>query len=356
MWTDAKRAPGLREILVSTSNEWIYVMIKCNVGVGVYDRTLPLMAGLFNIEGVDATWDIAPLERIFARAFDEQAFAIAEMSCSNFLYLTATGECPYVGIPVFPSRSFRHSAVFIRTDRGIRSPEDLKGRRVGVREYSMTAALVARGVLEDEYGVRSQDIDWVYGPADAEDPQPIARMLPNGVSLNVIDEGQNLSEMLKAGDIDAMVAYKPPKVELGAGSAIDRLFPNYPDLEADYHRRTGLFPIMHVVGVRRDIADANPGLCVRVCNAFEQARQYAITRSLEEQALFTVYPWGAVEGRRTHETLGTNYWSYGVADNRKDLEALCRYSFAQGISPRQVDVDELFVPETLDWNPASVGA
>jgi len=329
-------------------------MIKCNIGVGVYDRTLPLMAGLFDIEGVEAAFDIAPLEELFARAFDEQAFDIAEMSCSNFLYLTAIGECPYVGIPVFPSRSFRHSAVYIRTDRGIKSPQDLKGRRVGVREFSMTAALVARGVLEDEYGVRSQDIEWVYGPADSTDSNPIARKLPDGVSISLAKPGENLSDMLKAGEIDAMVAYKPPKVDLGPQSAVDRLFPDYPQVEADYNRRTGLFPIMHLVGVRRDVAEANPGLCVRVCDAFERARQYAMTRSLEEQAPFTVLPWGAVAATQTRDTLGADYWRYGAADNRKDLEALCRYSFAQGISPRQVDMNELFFPETLDWNPADV--
>lgn len=329
-------------------------MIECDVGVGVYDRTLPLMAGLINIDGVAARYDVAPLEELFARAFDEQAFGIAEMSFSNFMYLTATGECPYVGLPIFPSRSFRHSAIYIRTDRGIEKPEDLRGRRVGVREYSMTAALVARGVLEDEYGVRSQNIEWVYGPADHTDSQPIARMLPGGVDLSLIENGKNLSDMLKAGEIDAMVAYKPPKVELGAASKVDRLFVDYPSMEAEYAKRTGIFPIMHLVGVQRELAETNPGLCTTVCNAFEKARRYAMTRIGEDQAPFTVLPWGSVEANRTLGTLGDDYWSYGVAANTKDLEALCRYSFVQGISPRQIEVAELFFPETLEWDPKGV--
>ncbi len=329
-------------------------MIECQVGVGVYDRTLPLMAGVVDIDGVNANYDIAPLEELFARAFDEEAFDIAEISFSNFMYLTAVGECPYVGLPVFPSRSFRHSAIYVRTDRGINEPSDLRGRRVGVREYSMTAALVARGLLEDEYGVRSQDIHWLYGPADETDSQPIARMLPDGVELSLIDKTKNLSDMLKAGEIDAMVAYKPPKIDLGPSTNVERLFGDYPAMEVDYAKRTGIFPIMHLVGVRRDLAYGTPGLCKKICDGFEKARRYAMERIREDQAPFTVLPWGSVEANRSLTVLGDDYWTYGVASNRKDLEALCRYSFNQGISPRQISCDELFFPETLDWDPRGV--
>ena len=136
------------------------------------------MAGLVEVEGVDADYVTAPLEEIFARAFDDQAFDVTELSFSNYLYLTSTGDCPYVGLPVFPSRAFRHSAIYIRTDRGIRGPRDLAGRVVGVREYSMTAALVARGVLEDDFGLRAAEVRWRYGPADASDSPPIVRVRP----------------------------------------------------------------------------------------------------------------------------------------------------------------------------------
>ena len=141
------------------------------------------MAGLVEVEGVDADYVTAPLEEIFARAFDDQAFDVTELSFSNYLYLTSTVDCPYVGLPVFPSRAFRHSAIYIRTDRGIRGPRDLAGRVVGVREYSMTAALVARGVLEDDFGLRAAEVRWRYGPADAGDSAPIVRVRPNGVEL-----------------------------------------------------------------------------------------------------------------------------------------------------------------------------
>ena len=168
------------------------------------------MAGLVEVEGVDADYVTAPLEEIFAQAFDDQAFDVTELSFSNYLYLTSTGDCPYVGLPVFPSRAFRHSAIYIRTDRGIRGPRDLAGRMVGVREYSMTAALVARGVLEDDFGLRAAEVRWRYGPADAGDSAPIVRVRPDGVELAPLASGANLSDALRDGVLDALVAYKPP--------------------------------------------------------------------------------------------------------------------------------------------------
>jgi 4,5-dihydroxyphthalate decarboxylase len=146
--------------------------LPLSIAVAPYDRTLPLMAGLISIKGITPTFVTAPLEEIFARAFDEQAFDVTELSFSNYLYLTATTGCPYVGLPIFPSRAFRHSAVYIRTDRGIRGPRDLVGCIVGVREFSMTAALVGRGVLQDDFGLRASEVHWRYGPADRDDPQP----------------------------------------------------------------------------------------------------------------------------------------------------------------------------------------
>ncbi|MEC8564630.1 MAG: ABC transporter substrate-binding protein, partial [Pseudomonadota bacterium] len=200
------------------------------------------MAGLVEVEGVDADYVTAPLEEIFARAFDDQAFDVTELSFSNYLYLTSTGDCPYVGLPVFPSRAFRHSAIYIRTDRGIRGPRDLAGRVVGVREYSMTAALVARGVLEDDFGLRAAEVRWRYGPADAGDSAPIVRVRPNGVELVPLAGGANLSDALRDGVLDALVAYKPPPAFLDGAPNVGRLFVDPAAVEADYARRTGIFP------------------------------------------------------------------------------------------------------------------
>ena len=309
------------------------------------------MAGLVGIDNVAAEYVTAPLEEIFARAFDDHAYDITELSFSNYLFLTSTGNCPYIGLPVFPSRSFRHSAIFIRTDRNIRGPRDLVGRTVGVREFSMTAALVARGVLEDDFGVRASDVRWRYGPADAGDSHPIVRMKPHDIELEPLVEGSNLSDALRDGDIDALVAYKPPLAFLDGAPNVGRLFVDYDVIEADYARRTGIFPIMHLLGIQREIAERDPELCLRVCDAFEASRRYAVERTSESQAPFTSLPWAPNEAARSRQVLGDNFWTYGVDANRKALESLCHYSFAQGISTRLVEVDELFVPATLGWAP-----
>ncbi len=309
------------------------------------------MAGLIGIDGVAAEYVTAPLEEIFARAFDDQAWDVTELSFSNYLYLTSTGDCPYVGLPVFPSRSFRHSSVYIRTDRGIRGPRDLAGRLVGVREYSMTAALVARGVLEDEFGLRAADVHWRYGPAYAGDSDPIVRVRPQGVELEPLAGALSLSDALRDGVLDALVAYKPPPAFLDGAPNVGRLFTDYAALEADYARRTGIFPIMHLLGIRREIAERDSELCLRLCDAFEASRRYAVERTGESQAPFTSLPWAPDEAERSRRILGDDFWSYGLDANRAALEALCRYSRAQGIAARPVTPDELFVPATLDWAP-----
>ena len=309
------------------------------------------MAGLVGIDNAAAEYVTAPLEEIFARAFDDYAYDIAELSFSNYLFLTSIGNCPYIGLPVFPSRAFRHSAIFIRTDRNIREPRDLVGRTIGVREFSMTAALVARGVLEDDFGVRAAEVRWRYGPADAEDSDPIVRMKPRGIDLEPLTGGSNLSDALRDGEIDALVAYKPPPAYLEGAPNVDRLFVDYEVIEADYARRTGIFPIMHLLGIQREIAERDPGLCLRVCDAFEVSRRYAVERTNESQAPFSSLPWAPSEAERSRQVLGDNFWAYGVGPNRPALEALCRYSFAQGISTRPVIVDELFVAATLGWPP-----
>ncbi len=321
-----------------------------SIAVAPYDRTLPLMAGLIPIEGITPTYVTAPLEEIFARAFDGQAFDVTELSFSNYLYLTATTGCPYVGLPIFPSRAFRHSAIYIRTDRGIHGPRDLAGRVVGVREFSMTAALVARGVLEDDFGLRASEVRWRYGPADKYDSQPIVRVCPPGIELEPLPQAGNLSDALASGELDALVAYKPPKAFLDGHSNIRRLFEDYPAIEADYARRTGIFPIMHLLGIRRELAEREPGLCLRVCDAFDAARRYAIDRTKEAQAPFTSLPWAPVELARAASILGEDFWSYGVDANRSAIDALCRYSFNQGIAPRLLKAEELFASETLSWN------
>jgi 4,5-dihydroxyphthalate decarboxylase len=326
-------------------------MTKLKIAVGVNDRTLPLLAGLVRIEDIEPEFVTAPLEEIFARAFDEQAYDVAELSFSNYLYLTATQQSPYIGLPIFLSRSFRHSAIYIRTDRDIKGPRDLIGRTVGVREYSMTAALVARGVLEDEFGVRAQDIKWRYGRADKKDTQPIARMLPRDVELKQIGPDETLSDLLRDGHLDALIAYKPPPVFNEGFAFVRRLFEDYSTIEQDYVRRTGMFPIMHLIGIRREIARQHPELVRKVCDGFEAARRYALARLGESQALYTMLPWGAKEAAAVQELMGDAFWPYGVAQNRQAIKALCRYSYRQGIAPVELGLEELFAQQAMDWAP-----
>jgi len=324
--------------------------MKLRIGIGRYDRTQALIDGRVGVAGYEAEFESPPFEELFATAFDTDRYDVAELSFSNFLYLSATGCCRFLGLPVFPSRMFRHSAVFVRTDRGIRAPRDLIGRTVGVREYSMTAAIVARGILEDEYGVRAADIDWRCGPADASDAKPAIRVFPRDVRMSMIDDGQNLSDMLAAGELDAMVAYKPPKAFLAGVPHVARLFPDPVRVEQDYYARTGIFPIMHLVGIRRELAD-DVALCGALCNAFQRAKSEAIESIGAYQALEVSLPWAPADLHAVKGLMGEDYWPYGVRANTPAIEAACRYSHAQGLAHRRMAVDELFAAGSLGWAP-----
>lgn len=322
------------------------------IAMGVNDRVLPLMAGLVEMQGVSPRFITAPLEEIFANAFDHQPYDISELSCSNFIYLTTQGSCPYVGLPVFPSRSYRHGAFYIRTDRGITKPQDLKGKRVGVREYSMTAALVARGVLEDEYDVKAQDIDWYMGAADHTDTTPIKRMHPAGISLQSIDAEQNLSEMLEEGSLDALLAYKPPLVFVQGHPLIKRLFDDVMEAERDYAVRSNMFPIMHVMGIRQPWYAQHHDKILPILNGFEAARAYSFAKLSEQQALYSMHPWGVHAWRESLELWGADKWQYGFEENYAELEALCRYAFNQGIISKAITPETLFPADIRAWTPA----
>lgn len=323
------------------------------IALGAYDRTLPLMAGLVSIENVEATFESPPFETMFARAFDEEAYYVTEMSFSNFLILHSEGRCPYVGLPVFPSRAFRHGAFYVRADRDIRSPRDLAGRRVGVREFSMTAALVARGVLSDEYGLDPASIDWICGPADGSDAPPIVRKRPDGIRLEMAPPGVDLSGLLAAGELDAMLAYKPPPAFLEGNAPVRRLFEDYRSVEADYARRTGRFPIMHLVGIRTALAREDPSLCLRVCEGLEASQAFALSRASALQAPFTVDPWGAAALAHARSLMPDAFWKSGLPANRPMIADIGRWSHAQGLIPAAPDPDALFAEAVRAWDPAA---
>lgn len=327
--------------------------MKLVAGIGRYDRTAPLLEGRVGIHGFDAEFISPPLEQLFARAFDKGDLDVAELSFSNYVYLTSEKKCNYAALPIFPSRIFRHAAIYVRSDKGIRTPRDLIGRLVGVREFSMTAALMARGVLEDDFGVKASSIRWRYGRMDAQDALPIARMKPRDTELEAIADHENLSDHLAAGRIDAMVSYTPPKCFVEGAPNVRRLFPDHVAAERDYYARTGVFPIMHVIAVRRDHV-GNAKLCTAVCNAFEQARRLAFAALEGYASLSVALPWAFANLADARALMGNDYWPYGVEKNRAAIEAVARYSEAQGLAKRVLPIREIFVESTLDWSPGAV--
>jgi 4,5-dihydroxyphthalate decarboxylase len=322
--------------------------LNLSIAVGDYDRTRPLLDGAVQIDGINPVYMTLVPEEIFFRAFRNVEFDVSELSMSSFSIKTALGECPYVGLPVFVSRAFRHTSIYVRTDR-IRSPADLKGKRVGVPEYQLTACVWARAILEDDHGVKPSDIHWIRGGVEAPGRlEKINVKLPAGIRLDNAPEGVTISEMLANGDIDGFIAPRPPAPAARNHPQIGWLFPD-PTAEAkDYFKRTGIFPIMHMVGVRRELAERHPWLPAALLKAFEQAKTMALAKLSDTSATKVTLPFVEEQLKAARELMGDDFWSYGVAPNRKVLETFLRHHHAQGLSPRLLSVEEMFHPGTLE--------
>src|SRR5471032_1755451 len=251
-------------------------MAKLNLSVAVrdYDRTRPLSDGLVQIDGVDPVFMALDPEEIFFRAFRHAEFDICELSLSSFTVKTAQGNCAYVGVPAFVSRAFRHNSIYVRTDR-IKKPADLKGKKVGLPEYQLTANVWARAILEDDHGVKPSDIHWVRGGIEeAARPEKISIKLPADVKLEDAPKNKSISALLAEGSIDGFMAPRPPSLPKNNPN-VGWLFPDPVAAAKDYFKRTGIFPIMHVVGVKRELAEKHPWLPGAVFKAFEQAKSVA---------------------------------------------------------------------------------
>jgi 4,5-dihydroxyphthalate decarboxylase len=314
-----------------------------------YDRIRALTDGRVSIEGCDVNYLTMPVEECFERAYFHGEFEVAEIGFSPYLIALSRGVCPYIAVPAFLSRMFRHSAVYIRTDRGISGPADLRGKRIGVPEYQMSAVMWFRGYLQDEFGIAAKDIDWVQG--GLENPgrrEKFPLNLPPGFPLASAPDGQTLSGMLAAGALDAVMAARRPSCFVSGHPQVSRLFPDYRAAERDYYRKTGIFPIMHAVGVRRDVHDKHPWLAASIYKAFVQAKRLADAEFAETTALKIGLPWVNAEYEETRALMGDDYWSYGLNEqNRKTLAAMARYSFEQGLAVRSLSVDEMFADSTL---------
>ncbi|MCC6472145.1 MAG: ABC transporter substrate-binding protein [Burkholderiales bacterium] len=313
-----------------------------------YDRVQAIIDGRVQVEGCEVNYLALRPEETFHRAYINREFEVSEIGFSNHIIATSRGEADYVALPVFLSRLFRHSAIYIRTDRDIRGPEDLAGRKVGVPEYQMTAALWVRGMLQDLYGVKPQGIQWRQGGLESPGRKDkMAMNLPPDFPLESIGPNETLSALLARGALDALVTAAAPSCYRDGRTPIARLFEDYESAEREYFRRTGLFPIMHALAIRRDVHERHPWLASSLVKAFAEAKDLA-TRDLEEVvALKTTLPWVGAQARATRELMGEDFWPYGLEPNRKVLEAMTRYSHEQGLSVRKVAIEELFARSTL---------
>jgi len=320
--------------------------LKLSVAIGNYDRVRALFDGQVAIDGVDPIFMTLPPEEIFFRAFRTVDFDICELSMSSFTVKTAEGTCPYVGVPAFVSRAFRHNSIYVRTDR-IKSPADLKGKRIGLPEYQLTACVWARIILEDDHGIKPSDVTWVRGGIDDPSrPEKITIKLPGGVRLENAPEGKTISQLLEAGEIDAFVAPRAPSLAGKRHPHIGWLFPDPIAAGRDYYRRTGLFPIMHVTGIRRTLVERHPWLPAAVLKAFTQAKAKCLEELEDTSATKCTLPFVEEELKAARDLMGHDFWSYGLAPNRKVLETFLRHHHAQGLSARLLAPEELFHPST----------
>ena len=322
--------------------------LELSVAIGDYDRTRPLIDGRVQIDGVDPVVMTLTPEEIFFRAFRHAEFDVCELSLSSTAIKTAAGDCPYVGVPAFVSRAFRHTSIYVRRDR-IKTPQDLEGRRVGVAEYQLTANVWARALLADDYGVQPSDIVWVRGGLEESGRrEKIAVTLPASVRLEAATGGRSLSAMLAAGEIDAIVSPRAPSCHARGEANIGWLFDDPTEAAKEYYQRTRIFPIMHIVGVRRSLADRHPWLPAAVLKAFTQAKVLALAQLADTSATKVMLPFVEEQLRSAQALLGEDYWSYGLAANQHTLEVFLRHHNAQGLSQRLMAPHELFHPSTHD--------
>ena len=318
---------------------------------GDYDRVRAIKDGRVAVEGCDVNFLALEPEEVFFRAFRNAEFDVTEMSFSSYLIQTARGDCAYVGIPAFVSRIFRHSGIYIRTDRGIAAPADLRGKRIGLPEYQMTAPVWMRGMMQDEYGVRPEEIVWRSGGQEQpgrDERTPLAP-IPS-LDLKPIPADATLSGMLAAGELDALFTARAPSCFLRGAPNVARLFPDYKAVERAYWTKTGLFPIMHLMGIRKTLVARNPWLATSVYKAMLAAKDIAMREVMDVTALYTTLPWVEAEARETLALMGADYWRYGAGESAADIDAITRYSYEQGLSSRRLHAADLFVPSTFEMS------
>jgi 4,5-dihydroxyphthalate decarboxylase len=322
--------------------------VKLTVACWDYDRTRALQDGRVKVEGVDLTYLPMMMPESFFRMLRFGDFDASEMSLSWYTRTVESEPRPFMAIPVFPSRMFRHSSVYVNTSSGINEPQDLRGMRVGCPEYQMTAAVWVKGIMAEHYGVPVNSVTYYTGGLEQPGRNETAMELPEDIKVVPIGDERTLSEMLDVGEIDALYTAHMPSCFARRSPNVRRLFEDYVAVEKDYLRETGIFPIMHTVVVSREVLERTPWVARSLAKAFEQSKVLAYADLFETTALKTQLPWLTAAAEEARELGGEDFWPYGFEANETTLRTFLGYSHEQGLTSRRLDPRELFVPGTLE--------
>ena len=336
--TSADRAP---EIAESGGTARLHLTLATTD----YDHVRELHGGTVRAEGIVLTAFTLPVEEVFFRFIKNREWDVSEMSFGKFIGFASLGHSPFVGIPVFPSRVFRHSAFYVRADRGIASAKDLECKTVGIPEWAQTAGIYARGFLSETAGVDLTKIKWVQaGMNEAGREEKVEFKLPSGIQYSQRRD-TSISAMLLSGEIDAAISARVPDAFVNGGGKIARLFPDYRKDEMAYHAATGIYPIMHVIAMRRAVFERHPWVAMNLYKAFDEAKNRSVERIKDLTASRIPVPWAAAIANEFGASFGADPFPYGLEPNRKTLEAFCRFSHAQGVTAQRLTPDELFPKE-----------
>ena len=310
-----------------------------------YDHMADLLLGRVPVQGIDLTYLDLQVEEIFFRMITYRDFDVSEISMAKFSSLASQGDSPFVGIPVFPSRVPRHSSIYVRKDGNVKTPSDLKGKRVGIPEWAQTAAVYSRGMLQHQYGVDLTSIHWLQAGVDQPGRvEKVKLKLPPGIKYEAAPT-KSLGGMLMSGEIDAALSAHPPLCFDEGHPNIVRMFEDYMELEQKYVRETGIFPIMHAIAIKREIVEKNPWVAMSLFNAFEESKRRSIARALNPTTSALPIPWGYELAKRAKAITGEEIMPYGVEANRTTLDAFLQYAFEQGVCHKRMKPEELFPPQ-----------
>ncbi|MGE3245679.1 MAG: ABC transporter substrate-binding protein [Beijerinckiaceae bacterium] len=324
-------------------------MSKLNLTLGCwdYDRVIALQNGTVQPDGIDLNFLNMEVEETFFRMVRHREFDVAEMSLSSYTVSLFRDPAPFIAIPVFPSRFFRHSCIFVSAKSGIKEPKDLIGKKIGVPEYQMTAPVWIRGILAEHYGVPVDSVTYYTGGEEEPGrPEKQGISLPPNIKVEAIPDDKTLSQMLKDGEIDALHSARSPSTLDGVH--VKRLFPNYREVELEYYRKTKIFPTMHTIAIRRDVYEKNRWIAQSLFKAFCEAQQKTYHDLNQTAALKAMVPWLTHDIEEARREMGDDYWAYGLQPNYQVLEAFLRYHYEGGLSKRLLKPEELFAPETLE--------